>query len=289
MQAMNIDLIDAYLSDLEQQLLREYIEIEKTPVDTALFVSALSQLWIFGLYELLRTWRQRAADVIKFAEEIKPLNLANRKNRITDKRRQIKKAVALNGSDIFYWKPYEKAAKSVRYFEAICNAIDRSELLFRRIEALRMSLAKHEIPKSKGSFALAPGYGRIDMSDGSIYWQVVLQDNQIDLVSRRAIADDCRALSKKRLHNILPRNIQQKVSTLPKHSYGLRLITVVLKDGSEYRDTLIAWAKEVVHVSGHGKVPFDARRIVDVRYDASEKKHNVKQGAPGDALKASCP
>lgn len=266
MQALNIDLVDAYLSNMEHCLLQEYLEIEKTPIETTLLVSALSQLWIFGLYELLRTWRQRATDILHFAEELRTLDRTARKVRIADQKLKIKTAVALDGSDIFYWPPYEKAAKSIKFVETIHNAIDRSECLFRRIEALRMSLAKHEIPKSKGSFALAPGYGRIDMSDGSIYWQVVLKGNEIDLVSRRAIADDCLALSKKRLSTILPKHIQKKIAKFPKHGYGVKLVTIILDGGMEYRQVLIAWSKEVVHVSGHEKVPFDARKVVDARY-----------------------
>lgn len=41
----------------------------------------------------------------------------------------------------------------------INEAYDRTEPLFRRFEALRMNLAKHEVPKTKGVPSLAPGYG----------------------------------------------------------------------------------------------------------------------------------
>ena len=46
----------------EHDLAAEYHEQETTPVPTAAMVSAVAQLWIFGLYELLRTWRQRGRD-----------------------------------------------------------------------------------------------------------------------------------------------------------------------------------------------------------------------------------
>ena len=46
----------------------EYIDIERTPSDTAMFVSAQSQMWIFALYELLRTWRSRTRKLIKWKE-----------------------------------------------------------------------------------------------------------------------------------------------------------------------------------------------------------------------------
>ena len=59
MQGQNVMLVDFYLHDLERDLLREYVEIERTPFPVTLIVSALNQMWIFALYELLRTWRQR--------------------------------------------------------------------------------------------------------------------------------------------------------------------------------------------------------------------------------------
>jgi hypothetical protein len=44
MQALNVDVVDGYLEVQEAELLREYIEIERTPFPSALFVSALSQM-----------------------------------------------------------------------------------------------------------------------------------------------------------------------------------------------------------------------------------------------------
>lgn len=266
-QALNIELVDAYLSDMEHYLLQEYMEIEKTPLETTLLVSALSQLWIFGLYELLRTWRQRAADILHFAEKLKPLDRNARKTLISEKKREIKSSVPLFGSEMFYWSPYAKAGKNLKFATTIRCAIDRSERFFRRIEALRVSLAKHEIPKNRGKFALAPGYGRIDMSDGSIYWQVVLEKNEIDLVSRRAIADDCRALLKKRPSAFLSKAIQDKIATFPRHGYGVKLVTVILKDGTEYKNVMVAWSREVVGVLNYANIPFDARKVVEARYD----------------------
>ena len=60
MQIMNLAIVDEFIRDCETQLLHEYIEKERTPTESAMFVSAQSQLWIFGIYELLRTWRQRS-------------------------------------------------------------------------------------------------------------------------------------------------------------------------------------------------------------------------------------
>jgi len=50
--------------------------------------------------------------------------------------------------------------------QVLREAFDRTERLFRRIEALRTALAKHELAGAVGRFAMAPGYGRINERDG---------------------------------------------------------------------------------------------------------------------------
>src|SRR5688572_16171344 len=62
-QAHNLEIVDKILTQMERDVLREYFEAESTPA-SALVLSALSQLWIFGLYEVLRTWRQRVSKVL---------------------------------------------------------------------------------------------------------------------------------------------------------------------------------------------------------------------------------
>jgi hypothetical protein len=264
MQALNLDIVDGYLEHLETELLREYMEIERTPVQSAMFVSALSQLWVFGLYELLRTWRQRVGEVIKFGEELNSLVGSDREKRVAEQKERVVKASEAALDRMYYWEPFEAASKDDSFVDMLRDALDKTEMLFRRIEALRVSLAKHEVPKSKGVYAMAPGYGRIDMSDGSIYWQVVLQDNHVDLVSRRTLADECRRIAEDRLQLILPRNIQKLVSQLPREGYGITRIAVKLEDGTEYEQVLVGWSRQLLWVKG-GKA-FDARKVVDVRH-----------------------
>jgi hypothetical protein len=167
MQAMNLDVVDAFLTEQEAGLLAEYMETDRTPLPTATFVSALSQMWMFALYELLRTWRQRARDVIGWAKAFQGTPPNKQEALLSAKRREIEnKAASAEGTAAFYWHAYEAAATELQFAESLRRAVDRTERLFRRIEALRMSLAKHELPGVKGSFAMAPGYGRIDMSKG---------------------------------------------------------------------------------------------------------------------------
>jgi len=222
MQAMNLDILDGFIESQEKVLLREYIDIERTPVSQALFVSALSQLWIFGMYELLRTWRQRVEEILKFAAIFKSTPAARRRALVQEKRKKVRElGKHALGSP---WPAFSKAVKSIRYVEKLQFAYDQSELAFRRIEALRVSLAKHEIPKNKGAAALAPGYGRIDMTSGSIHWQIVLEENEVDIVSRKTIAEECRAFPFMSSKLFLPRSVRSQLAGFPRHSYGTKRV-----------------------------------------------------------------
>lgn len=179
MQGQNVMLVDFYLRDLERSLIRRYIEIDRTPFPETLIVSALSQMWIFALYELLRTWRQRVRDLKQAAQ--KPPQPPVQATPLSD--------ITL----MFRKDQLERVRTDAAFVSEIDQAYARIEPLFRRIEALRMNLAKHEVPKMKGVPALAPGYGRIDLMSGSIQWQVDLGENVVDLISRRDIADYLRA------------------------------------------------------------------------------------------------
>ena len=59
MQGMNIGMTDPILTHWEYSLLNEYIEIEKTPFESAMQVSAFSQMWLLTTYEVMRIWRDR--------------------------------------------------------------------------------------------------------------------------------------------------------------------------------------------------------------------------------------
>jgi len=180
MQGQNIMLVDSYLRNFESSLRTQLFEMERTPVASALFVSALSQMWIFAAYELLRTWRQRVQDLKRQAQ-------------------QPQKPAVQRGSplrqlwELTWQEELRKLQKNKNYATELDEAYAKVEPLFRRIEALRMNLAKHEVPK-RSQRALAPGYGRIDGFDGSIYWQVDLGDNFVDIVSRRSLADHLRGI-----------------------------------------------------------------------------------------------
>ncbi len=186
MQAFNLGFVDSILNDQEDQLLVEYDVEERTPISTVVVVSAIAQLWVFGLYELLRTWRQRVNQLLKFADELEGLAPEERLLRIEERAVEIRDAAAdperANPAHVL---AFERAGQDADFRRELREVLDRSELPFRNLEAVRMHLAKHEIPKSPGSYASAPGYTRIDEVNESISWQIDLGNKEIAVHSRR--------------------------------------------------------------------------------------------------------
>jgi hypothetical protein len=68
MQAFNVSIVDQFIMDLEHDVLRKLDNEESTPMPEVTFLSAQSQMWIFAVYELLRTWRERARDAVQLFE-----------------------------------------------------------------------------------------------------------------------------------------------------------------------------------------------------------------------------
>ncbi len=266
MQAMNLGFVDDFLADLESRLLAEYRALDKTPLDSAAFVSALSQLWIFGVYELLRTWRQRARDALSLAEVLNSADPNARAARMERERERIRGT-----------SPYPEAAGDDRlrvlerisldqsFIAAIRMAADKTESVFRRIEALRVHLAKHEVPKQKGTRAFAPGYGRINMENGSIYYQFMVRPPEVDVLSRRDVAEACRDLKTDKTTAMLPDSVRAQLKEIPEFAYGAKQVTATLKDGREFTYVFVLWDREVGSVGNYASLPFDARDVVRVR------------------------
>ncbi len=184
MQVTNVGLVDHYIMGLEYHVLRKLLEEEKTPAETA-FLGAQSQMWIFAVYELMRTWRQRAREVVRLHQSGK---LAT-------------KIEALEEGLGYRHIGRELRARQLRDVLADPSALDRlqsdlrrSHIPFRRVEFIRVTLAKHEISKQKDSIAFAPGYGRINHWCGSLDYQMEKGALILDYISRRDIADELRAM-----------------------------------------------------------------------------------------------
>lgn len=185
MQAFNLQIVDQWTTELEYQVLREYFEKDKTP-EEAFFLNAQSQMWIMAVYEVLRTWRQRA----KYVEGLAKAGV------LQDEIDKLKKNEG-------YFHPgkearialLEDALKDGQIVERIARDRKRLHIAFRRIEAIRMNLAKHEERGKKNSIAHMPGYGRINMWCGSLDYQLAVGRSILGTISRRDIADSIRSLS----------------------------------------------------------------------------------------------
>jgi len=185
-QAFNISTVDQFITGLEYDVLRKLNEQERTPVPEALFLSAQSQMWIFAVYEMMRTWRQRAKNVIKWSEN----------GGLESKLRALEK-------EIGYLHVGRKIrAEQIKRVLADSSIIDRVRvdlrsvhIPFARIEAIRISIAKHEVGGHKNSVALRPGYGRINQWCGSLDYELENGAYSMGYISRRDIADELRALA----------------------------------------------------------------------------------------------
>lgn len=184
MQAINIGAVDRFATDLEYQLLRRYMEIEKTPVDEAMFLSAISQMWVFALYELLRTWRGRIDTLQKWLA-----NGALNKmiERVTVEHTHFSGVIR------------KEHLEQTRDNEAFRNQLKEHRALFdglfTMISDLRMNLAKHEVPGKKNSIAFEPGYGRINRFCGALDYIVDYGGGHLSMLNRRDIAEALRTMA----------------------------------------------------------------------------------------------
>lgn len=85
MQARNLALVDmGLLRGMEANSLSLYFQHMRTPAMELTFQSAVSQMWIFAVYEFLRTWRERAKHLIKLADEYETVQVRKRAKFVAD-------------------------------------------------------------------------------------------------------------------------------------------------------------------------------------------------------------
>jgi hypothetical protein len=276
LQAFNLGLVDSLLREWERGLLAEYHEKEHTPIPTMTIVGAVGQLWVFGLYELLRTWRQRVREVLAFAEELATLDQQARERRLEEKRAEVHEASADPARpNPAHWNGFERVANDRAFLDRLQDTLDRSEWPFRKLEALRVHLAKHEVPKAKGSYAMSPGYTRIDEVSQSICWEVSLGDMEVEILSRREIADMCSRFGTDKTVVILPKPIQKAMERIALHSYGVKRVMLVLASGAEH-EAFVAWNRQILKVVGLPPVAIKPSEVVAVRAAA-----RMSPSAPG--------
>ncbi len=185
MQAWNVSAVDQFIMEIEREVLSKLIDEERTPVPEALFLSAQSQMWIFAVYEILRTWRQRVDEMIKWHEN----------GGLQQKLDSLEKDLGYQHFGRSYRASQVKLVlDDPALVDRMRNEKKRTHFLFRRLDALRVSLAKHEVKGKRNSIALAPGYGRINQWCGSLDYELENGQYSMGYVNRRDIADDIRGL-----------------------------------------------------------------------------------------------
>lgn len=185
MQAFNLDVVDDFLMDLEYDVLRRLLETDRTPSE-AHFLNAQSQMWIFAAYELLRTWMERAKDIIKWTSNG---GLQHKLDALRDQQ----EGFTHFGRDIRIAQ-IEAVIADPGIVNVLRDQLRHVHIPFERMEYIRVSLAKHQVSGKAKSIALNPGYGRINAWCGSLDYALENGHAHLGLISRRDIADSLRAL-----------------------------------------------------------------------------------------------
>lgn len=187
MQAMNVGVVDSVVTEYEYALLKEWFETERTPTETALAVSAMSQMWVYGLYEVLRMWRDRRFQFNKLLQnggvDLKIASLADDD--------------PLNLTIEVRKKQLARYKDDATYRSLIDETWERIQPVYRMTELFRMNLAKHNAPGKDGVIPRAPGYGRINKWCGAMDYELIEKDGFYTTMNRRDIADALRATLEK--------------------------------------------------------------------------------------------
>lgn len=135
MQAGRLGIVDVHLRDLEAAMAREYYVTDKLPMHLTTVVQALSELWIFGLYEFLRTWRQHVNEAIDYGTELgnvsaRDADEAKRKDAIIEKKVADLRRRA-GDEDPFFVQSFRRVEKNGQYLERLCAARDAVVPIFR--------------------------------------------------------------------------------------------------------------------------------------------------------------
>jgi hypothetical protein len=189
MQAQHIAAVEiAIIRPMELEAART-IFAEEPYAHIMLPLNGVSQMWLFSLYEFMRTWRQRANKILKLANQYQRTKPAKQaeflKTAIDDaegKEKHIFSAIS------FYSKHIAKIGDKA-FVTAVQDYWDKIDGFFHWIEGLRMNLAKHEVPKLRGIVAEMPGYARMDLIRGSLYWQYTDAHGGLQKLARREAAN----------------------------------------------------------------------------------------------------
>jgi hypothetical protein len=152
---------------------------------------ALSQMWVFGVYELMRTWRERARELLKFEETLKTFSTQEAREayltKIVDEAKERARHIEIGGAD--YPEHIAKVGDAV-FMQSIKDYQETTKDLWLELSAVRMPAAKHQLPGKDKLPAQMPGLGLPSPYTGSIHWKVLVgKDRQQREIGRRELAD----------------------------------------------------------------------------------------------------
>lgn len=185
MQAQQLCMVDNVLMNMEQTVLREMLD-DGPPSGQRALLAALSPMWIYAAYELMRTWRQRAIEVVRLAENG---GIDMRASHLEKKRGYTHYDRELRAQQLRDAKDNPALVQRMR------DDLARTEIGFTMLEFIRIALAKHEEAssnKKKKPIAFAPGLAMINRYCGSMEYEVSVGGAIIQYETRRGLAEMMR-------------------------------------------------------------------------------------------------
>jgi hypothetical protein len=189
MQAQHIAAVEiGIIRPLELHTART-IFAEEPYADVMMALNGVSQMWLFSLYEFLRTWRQRATQLLQLADQYAK-TLPRKQKAFLEKTIADAKAKEKHiFSGASFYSEHVSRITDPAFVDAIKAYYEKMDGWFSFIEELRMNLAKHEVPKKHGMVAEMPGYARIDLVRGTLYWQFIDAQGGLQKLDRREAAN----------------------------------------------------------------------------------------------------
>ena len=195
MQAQNVAVVHAHLASLEDEMVHEYDERGQIPHKTVALVSSLGQMWIFALYEVLRTWRQMVNELLSYRKGLDPIpgqpSVEEKRAKLGSKREaSYHPAVSEELLDTTYNEAFRQVARDGTYAQQLESALAAVTPVLGRIADLRVALAKHELPGIRGVKAYGTDHAKIDVESRSLLWMVERKDGTSEPTSRRGLVKE---------------------------------------------------------------------------------------------------
>ena len=195
--AQDICYVDALCREFESALASQYAKDDKPDPEILIPLRGLSRFWLFGLYEFLRTWSQ-----------LTTLILSVNKTALARKRKgesasdiqiavfQIVERTKPKGPGLLFNDPAlvsrlkQVADGDHGVVRAVEEAKRRLGPIFSDVEAARVKLAKHAMPRQPDSQLFDAGYVRIERVTGSLFFFSDKADGSQSVLTRQNIASD---------------------------------------------------------------------------------------------------